>query len=281
MPSGVYIRTEYHNRLNSEAHEGLEHSKETIKKMSEIKKGNKHPMYGRHHSEETKKEISRHNVGMIGQKHTDETKKKMSLAHKGKKLSEEHKKNLSRVRKGMKFSKERNQKLSKSLRGVGNPFFGKKHSEESKRKIGIKSKQKWIAMSEEAKLKLLKPFWTKGIKAAQKANPSSIEKMIWKVLDELNIEYRTQYKIGGWFADIYIPDKNLIIECNGTYWHNYKIFPKRKIRDDALEEYAKDNGYKLIWLWEDEIKEDPKSVLEREMKIKNEILEKEVINNGR
>ena len=38
-------------------HRGLKHSEETRKKMSESRKGVKHPMYGQHHSEETKRKM--------------------------------------------------------------------------------------------------------------------------------------------------------------------------------------------------------------------------------
>jgi len=68
-------------------------------------KGKNHPMFGKHHTEETKKKISRtrikngktkgKNHPMFGKHHTEETKKKMSLAKLGKKLTEETKRLLS------------------------------------------------------------------------------------------------------------------------------------------------------------------------------------------
>lgn len=102
-----------------------------------------------------------------------------------------------------------------------------------------------------------------AITASQKANPSSIEKMIWKELDKLNISYRTQvpFANGRFIVDIYVPAQRLIIECNGDYYHNYKIFPESKKRDKAFEMYAKNNGYKLIWLWEHDIRKDPEKAL--------------------
>jgi len=52
------------------------------KNISESKKGEKHPFYGKHHSEETKKKMSKKNKGennkMFGKKHSEETRKKMS-----------------------------------------------------------------------------------------------------------------------------------------------------------------------------------------------------------
>ena len=64
-------------------------------------------------SEEHKQALSAaqsgENNGMYGKTHSEESKKKMSEKHKGKKLSEEHK-----------------QKISKSTKGEKNPMYGKK-----------------------------------------------------------------------------------------------------------------------------------------------------------
>ena len=59
---------------------------------------------------------------MMGHKHSVETKQKMSNIHKGKVISTEHKQKLSDI-------------FSSKHKGEGNPFFGKKHSEETKAKI--------------------------------------------------------------------------------------------------------------------------------------------------
>lgn len=108
-----------------------------------------------------------------------------------------------------------------------------------------------------------------GRKAAQEANPSSIEKMIWKVLDKLGFSYKIQVSFNKhrFVADIYIPAQRLIIECNGDYWHNYKIFPEKEKRDKAFKEYAKDNNYRLVELWESEIRKNPRSTLLKSLKL--------------
>ena len=84
---------------------GKKHSKESIKKMSESKKGENHYNYGKHLSKEHKKKLSKafsgENNPMYGKQHSEETKQKMSNAKKG----ENH------------------------------PMYGKQHLEETKRKI--------------------------------------------------------------------------------------------------------------------------------------------------
>lgn len=64
--------------------------------------GDKHPMYGKHHTEEAKEKIRQNhantageNNGMFGKQHTDETKAKMSAARLGVSKSEEHKSKIS------------------------------------------------------------------------------------------------------------------------------------------------------------------------------------------
>jgi predicted GIY-YIG superfamily endonuclease len=71
---------------------GREHSEESKKVMSEKKigvfAGEKHPLFGKHHSEETKEKMRQKAVGRPshrkGKKHSEESKRRMSEAKKGK-----------------------------------------------------------------------------------------------------------------------------------------------------------------------------------------------------
>ncbi len=99
------ILTEEHKRKISKSEKGKEISKECREKISGgLKKaydegrkivpdysGENHPMYGKNHSEESKKKIGEAGKGRI---HSDETKAKMSKIKKGKKKSEETKKKM-------------------------------------------------------------------------------------------------------------------------------------------------------------------------------------------
>lgn len=116
-------------RKISEANKGKTHSLESRRKMSllakeRFKDPRNHPMYGKYHSEEAKKKISRkgemhYNYG----KHPPvETRKKMSEAQKGRVFSVESRRKMSKVRKGR-------------FTGKHNSFYGKCHTEESKQKI--------------------------------------------------------------------------------------------------------------------------------------------------
>lgn len=82
-----------------------------------------------------------------------------------------------------------------------------------------------------------------------------------KLLDMLNIPYEQQYKLGGKFFDFYLPSKRLLIEVDGIFWHSrgveedclYNVQRRIRHNDKLKNEIAKDNGYELLRLWEDEI----------------------------
>ena len=124
-------------------------SEETRKKLSEAQKG-------RHHSEETKQKMSEARSGeknaMFGKHLSDETKRKLREANKGKPSN----------KKGIPLSEETRRKISENhcdCSGEKGPFYGKHHSEESKRKMSLAKKgkpahNKGVPMSEEQKKKL-------------------------------------------------------------------------------------------------------------------------------
>ncbi|MEN6294125.1 MAG: NUMOD3 domain-containing DNA-binding protein, partial [Methanobacterium sp.] len=95
---------------------GLKHSDITKLKYSENRKGklsgDKNPMYGKKHSEESRKKMSRpnngDNNGMFGKTHSEESRKK----------------------------------ISEKLSGDKNPMYGKKHSEESRKKMSENAKKR-------------------------------------------------------------------------------------------------------------------------------------------
>lgn len=61
------------------------------------KKGKLHPMYGKHHSTETKQKISE---SQKGKTLSEETKRKISKSHKSLKASDETRRRMSKARKG-------------------------------------------------------------------------------------------------------------------------------------------------------------------------------------
>ena len=93
------------------------------------------------------------------------------------------------------------------------------------------------------------------------SNNTSIEIFIKELLDQYNIEYKSNNRsiIGSKEHDIYIPSKNIAIECNGCYWHSELKKPNNSYHIAKMRECEK-RGIQLIQIWEDWIIHKPEIV---------------------
>ncbi len=106
---------------------------------------------------------------------------------------------------------------------------------------------------------------------------NKLETRFSEILNEMKINYFSQYQIGLYFADFYLPDYNLIILVDGDYWHvNEHVHPEgvtseaQKINlanDKRFEGYIKhQTNYRLFRIWEETInsktKEELKSIID-------------------
>ena len=102
---------------------------------------------------------------------------------------------------------------------------------------------------------------------------SMVEKrFIDECIKPLGIDFNTQYYISDLhhYCDVYIPSKNTIVEFQGDYWHgNPKKYKKEELteyqlekirKDDELRNYCKDNGLRLIEVWESDFNKDKESI---------------------
>lgn len=115
MPSGVYTRTEYHTSLNSKGHKGILHIQEWKDKMSERVRGNKHPLWGKSHTEIARQKIREARalqVSPMKGKHFSgksleniiQARLKDGIKRRGSKLSIERRRRMSEARRGEKSS---------------------------------------------------------------------------------------------------------------------------------------------------------------------------------
>ena len=86
---------------------------------------------------------------------------------------------------------------------------------------------------------------------------SSFEKDVRSFLDGLNVYYEVRNRkiIKPYEIDIYIPDKNVAIECNGTYWHSYLCNKDKKYHYNKSKQ-CEERGIRLIHIWEYEWKDE-------------------------
>lgn len=237
---------------------GKKHSTETKNHFSKIRQGHSYRPTGTYtHSLEVKEKISQSLKGeknpFFGKTHTQKTKEKMSENRRGK------------------------------CTGKDNPFYGKTHSKETIEKITLKGnlwREENPELSYEAGLKGWQNSMFSTVKYGRK---TSIERKVENKLKELCItdfnfsqvlyrKYQYDFRIA----------KDILLEVHGDYWHgnprkygdgiNLKPLTEQqriKISQDKIKEkYAKENGWKLFVIWEDEINNNDWSVLKE---ILNEI----------
>lgn len=94
------------------------------------------PFLGKTFSDEHKEKISKGNKGKV---RTPEQRENISLGLTGIKFTQEHLDNLSKSHKGFKHTQESKDKMSESRKGEKNHFFGKCHSDITKKIISEKS----------------------------------------------------------------------------------------------------------------------------------------------
>jgi very-short-patch-repair endonuclease len=151
------------------------------------------------------------------------------------------------------------EKISKGAKGIPKPKpegfgVGRKHSKKTKEK-----------MSESAIDRILK---------TDQNHTSKLEKKFSIILDNLKIKYIQWFyaKEIKAFYDFYIPAKNIIIEVDGDFWHcnpnskyilpEYKTQEKNLKRDQQKNQWAQDNGFKLLRFWETDINTNPQQIIE-------------------
>ena len=120
----IFLTTREHNAFKKGKYTGEKNPMYGKHHSAESKKKNSYFHKGKHLSEETKNKISEANKGEkhpnYGKHHSEETKKKMSEAAKGKHLSEETKKKMREAHKGKKHTEETKNKISELKKGNKN-----------------------------------------------------------------------------------------------------------------------------------------------------------------
>jgi very-short-patch-repair endonuclease len=151
-------------------------------------------------------------------------------------------------------------KISKGAKGKPKPKpegfgVGRKHSKETKEK-----------MSNSAMQRIIK---------TEKVKRSLLEKNFESFFKILNIKYKHSYYINTknshFIYDFYLSEYKCLVEIDGDFWHcnpNTKYStPECKtqeiniLNDQRKNQWAKDNDFKLLRFWEDDINNHPDKIL--------------------
>ena len=174
--------------------------------------------------------------------------------NKGRIRSEKFKKKLSERLKGNKNTLGKHWKI-KDTSKMNKDKIGKKRppfSDGWRKKISENSPKFWLG-------KKRPPFsekWKQKIRLARLKQKlptidTSIERKFETYLKERKINYIHPFNLGDKFqCDFYLPFLNLIVECDGTYWHSRLDMKKR---DKAKDAYAKKCGFNILRLTEEQI----------------------------
>lgn len=248
--------SEEHKRKISKARIGQHLSKPRKPLSEEARKHISETQKGKHLSEETKKKIGDFNRGKIV---SEETRKKLSKVHKGRMISEETKKKMSEAAKNRIVSEETRKKISRALIYIGHHPISRKgihFSVEHKRKLSLsKSGKTWEEIYKNENVEEKKRTASARMGFYIPKYKTSIEYKIQDFLRELNFDFISQKFINDiihqYRCDIFIPKYNLIIECDGNYWHHY---PEGREIDRIRTNELMEKGYKVLRLWEHDIR---------------------------
>jgi very-short-patch-repair endonuclease len=125
--------------------------------------------------------------------------------------------------------------------GKNNPFYGKRHSKNTKQKIRM-------SVIRNETLKNKRYSFTRP------------EIALYSAMESKGIDFIKQYVLNNKFAvDAYIPKSNTLIQVDGNYWHN---LDRVKKKDKSFNAYAKKCGYRVVRLWEKDIYENVDKCIE-------------------
>ena len=152
---------------------------------------------------------------------------------------------VRKINLGKKTSKESRLKQSESAKKRKiHGHAGKKHSEESKQKMRQATIERWKRGDFEFK-------------------KTSIETKVQIFLNEIGVEFKFQEQIGFFVADFFLEKENLIIECNGSFFHcepdtkyseaKFDVQKRNIVRDEKKRCFYRQQGINLLELWESEI----------------------------
>lgn len=157
------------------------------------------------------------------------------------------------------------------LSGEKNGMFGKPsyhrgipQSDEVKKKLSDKQKEKWKNLSpneREKKLMQLMQMRLNQINGAFNRDTKP-EIICEKYIKDKNWEYDKKVQVGYYNCD-FIIHKQYVVEVQGDYWHanpkfysneNWSVTQRNNVhRDRSKLTYLRNKGYSVLYLWEDDI----------------------------
>ena len=89
---------------------------------------------------------------------------------------------------------------------------------------------------------------------------TDIEILMQDILIKRGYSFTTQEKISHYYPDILLTDYNIIVECDGEYWHGSDEMLKR---DEMRDKILNKEGYIVVRFWGKEIKNDIEACIQK------------------
>jgi len=102
---------------------------------------------------------------------------------------------------------------------------------------------------------------------------TTIEKRVRYALQRSKIKFSQEVKIGTYRVDFLLPEFNLIVECDGEYWHDRK--PGVIKRDQRKTVFLQKQGYEVVRLPEQTIRKTP--IIKLQELLRQQILERQTV----
>lgn len=216
-------------------------SEEHKKKIGEAVSGPKNGFYRKEHSEETKK---------LMKKKWEERKQCLCYEEKQKIRGNKQANTMRRLwSDGTYNSPEYRKSLSDGVKAVWGDPDSVYNTKEHRNKISKNTKRQF--QDEE----FLKKYQEK-----MQAKPNNAEKVIIKLLSDMNCSYKFvgdhSLWIDGKNPDFINQEKEKIIELFGDYWHSRKVTGRGKTEEEQVRiSHFKEHGYEVLIVWEKELKD--------------------------
>lgn len=202
---------------------------------------------------------------------TPEANRKRSETQLGREVSDETRELLRISSTGHIHTKETKNKISRSC---------KKAWEDPERRQRKSQERIEYCQTDKGKEQMRKTGLLGIISQRDSEGPNKLERSMHNALDTLGIEYISEHPMFDHFlVDAYLPDLNVAIETNGTYWHadpevygpgkQWQMDRRQQLRraqDAAKAKCLKKHGIRLIILWERD-KEQFLGILKSELNI--------------
>ena len=138
---------------------------------------------------------------------------------------------------------DRNKKLSESIKAkFKDPIYVSK--------IIAARKSYWLNQEyrdKQSKIRLQEKISGVGI-FGPKPRISSLQVKLYEILKDIGVDFTSEYKIGFYHFDCYLPEYKILVECHGDYFHN---LPEH-IRNDSskatyISKYFPEMCLKVLW----------------------------------